>query len=126
MSGKDSHDVGYGRRPNHTKFKKGQSGNPSGRPRRDHTMAGMFRRIFATKVRTADGRSVTITEAIIQQTFISAAKGDARARREVFQLIDKYNVGEAFMHHVTIELVKAPPRDADGNLIRKRRKKKPE
>ncbi len=26
-------EVGYGKPPRHTRFKKGQSGNPSGRPR---------------------------------------------------------------------------------------------
>jgi hypothetical protein len=30
----DDYDVGYGKPPKHTRFKKGKSGNPKGRPRR--------------------------------------------------------------------------------------------
>ena len=29
----DEYEIGYGKPPNHTRFKKGQSGNPKGRPR---------------------------------------------------------------------------------------------
>jgi len=32
-----SYDVGYGKPPIHSRFCKGQSGNPSGRPRRKST-----------------------------------------------------------------------------------------
>ncbi len=30
---KNNHEVGYGKPPKHTQFKKGQSGNPRGRPK---------------------------------------------------------------------------------------------
>jgi hypothetical protein len=29
--------VGYGKPPKHTRFRKGQSGNPKGRPKKNHT-----------------------------------------------------------------------------------------
>jgi hypothetical protein len=48
------YDVGYGKLPLHTRFRKGQSGNPKGR--------GKGTRNFATIFMRAMSQSVTITE----------------------------------------------------------------
>lgn len=39
----DSYDVGYGKPPRATRFRKGQSGNPKGRPKRSRNMSTMVR-----------------------------------------------------------------------------------
>ena len=59
---RDDYEVGYGKPPKHTRWKKGQSGNPGGRPRRGcgvdvHTL----RQMRETFIRAAN-RQVTVTD----------------------------------------------------------------
>lgn len=81
--------VGYGRPPQDTRFKKGQSGNPKGRPK--------GRKDFATDVRDVLAASVTITEngrpkkvssqrAALMRLREKALKGDGRALEKLLSL----------------------------------------
>lgn len=43
----------------------------------------------------------------MRQLFFAAARGDHRARSQVFQLMDKWEIdAQEFFHHVIVELVK--------------------
>ena len=131
MTTKKNRDVGYGRPPRHTQFKKGQSGNPRGRPRVRPSVADMFRKILREKAEVKiGGRTVKIEKSVLflRQLVNRGLSGEARASNHVLGLMKEFGILklEDEHHHVTIELVKAPPRDADGNLIRKSRKKKSE
>src|ERR1700722_3483085 len=43
-------DVGYGKPPRRTRFRKGVSGNPKGRPKGSKNLASIFRKISHEKV----------------------------------------------------------------------------
>src|SRR5215469_13927239 len=74
--------VGYCNPPRHTRFKKGQSGNPQGRPKGTLNMATVLERTLREKVIiTENGRRKTITklEAAIKQLTNQAASGELKA-----------------------------------------------
>lgn len=85
MSGKDDdYDVGYGRPPTHTRFRKGQSGNPGGRPKGSVTLKAALAREAAREVQfTEDGRRTKATkmEITAKAIFQRAMNGDVNAGR---------------------------------------------
>lgn len=75
-----------------TRFRKGQSGNPAGRPkvRRPHVSA--FDIVFdKTLTVTQNGieRELTVDEALQLQTYQAALKGSKMAMRSVLKMIEK-------------------------------------
>ncbi len=75
----DAYDVGYGKPPAHTQFKKGQSGNPRGRPKGTTNLATTLKRTLNEKVTiTENGRQKAISkgEAAIKQLVNRAAQGE--------------------------------------------------
>jgi hypothetical protein len=84
------YEVGYGKPPQHTRFRKGQSGNPRGRPRGVKTAGTLLREILYRKVTiTEDGRhkQTTVIEAFFLRQVQAALKGDARASDRVLKLL---------------------------------------
>ena len=82
-------EVGYKKPPKHSRFKPGQSGNPKGRPCRAKTTAAIIREALKEKVTVTENgrrRPISKLEIIIKQAVNDAAKGDARARKEVFAM----------------------------------------
>lgn len=74
--------VGYGRPPRHTRFKRGRSGNPRGRPRKSRNINELITKELDTTVTiTEDGKRKRITkrEAIPKRLVTSALNGDAKA-----------------------------------------------
>jgi hypothetical protein len=82
------YEVGYGKPPHDTRFRKGQSGNPKGRPKGSSNLASLLRRVMHEKiVITENGQRRTITklEAVFKQLVNKAALGDPRAIHELLQ-----------------------------------------
>ena len=76
--------VGYGRPPKTTRFKKGQSGNPKGRPKGSLNVATMLIKTLREKVvinENGKRKTVTKLEAALKQMVNKAASGDPRALR---------------------------------------------
>jgi hypothetical protein len=76
--------VGYGQPPSHTKFVKGQSGNPAGRPKGSQNLSTILDKIGRERVRvTENGRARYITkkEATMLQLMNKAVAGDLNAAR---------------------------------------------
>lgn len=81
--------VGYGRPPKSTRFQKGVSGNPRGRPKGSLNMATIFMRTLREKVvinENGHRRQVTKLEAALKQLTNKAASGELRALRQLVEL----------------------------------------
>ena len=71
-----------GKPPKHTRFKPGQSGHPSGRPRGQRNFRTAVREALKEKITIREGdrtRTVSKMDGIIQVTFNKALKGDAKS-----------------------------------------------
>jgi hypothetical protein len=78
----DDSDVGYGKPPKSTRFKKGKSGNPKGRPKGKKTATSILNELLQKKVavRTKDSvMKVSLLEAMFHQQVTKAAQGDQKA-----------------------------------------------
>jgi Family of unknown function (DUF5681) len=76
------HEVGYGRPPKQSQFKKGRSGNPKGRPKGTRNIATEVSRALAEKVViNVGGRRKTITKREVAAIHLAnkAASGDLKA-----------------------------------------------
>lgn len=74
--------VGYGRPPKHTRFKKGVSGNPKGRPAGTHNLASDLAAELGESVPIReDGRTRRISKqrALVKALVVKALHGDMRA-----------------------------------------------
>ena len=84
---------GYKRPPLHTQFKPGQSGNPSGRPKRKGTTfvealeRELSRRIFV--VEGGERQKITKLDAIVKQQTNKAASGDLKATALLLGVLEK-------------------------------------
>ena len=75
-------EVGYRRPPQHTRFKKGQSGNPHGRPKGTPNLATVLERMLREPVSIEENgksKKVTKLEAAIKQLADKAASGEFKA-----------------------------------------------
>jgi hypothetical protein len=91
----DNHEsgypVGYGKPPAHTRFKKGESGNPKGRPKGSLNLATVLVRTLREQVVVNEGgqrKNITKLEAAVKQLANKAASGDLGALRQLFMLVD--------------------------------------
>jgi len=101
---KADYEVGYGKPPKHSRFKKGQSGNPKGRPEgtrnfKSDVLAMLRSRITINK----DGkpRKVTAQQAYVMRLMEKALKGDARAMSEFRVLAQTFN-NEEFKQNMSL------------------------
>ncbi|MBX3521585.1 MAG: hypothetical protein KF807_00105 [Xanthobacteraceae bacterium] len=82
VNDQSDYEVGYGKPPLATRFKKGTSGNPNGRPKGALDFDTIVRREARRKIRLREGnkvRSVTRAEAIVMKIIEGALKGDPKA-----------------------------------------------
>jgi Family of unknown function (DUF5681) len=78
------HEVGYGRPPRHSRFRKGRSGNPRGRPRGSKNLLTLFAEALDETVTVKEGgrsRTITKREAIVKQLVNRSAGADLAAMR---------------------------------------------
>jgi len=68
-------------------WKKGQSGNPAGRPRDESSWAGVLRRIGKEEM-TVNGEKLTKQEAVCRKIFQLALKGDSWAILAIMDRVD--------------------------------------
>jgi len=84
------YEVGYGKPPKSSQFKKGASGNPGGRPKGVKNFSTYLMDELAEKVRvTEGGKQIVINkeEATFKSLIAAALNGNVRATIEVIKLI---------------------------------------
>ena len=92
MEDKDdpNYRVGYGRPPREHQFKKGQSGNPKGRPQEAKGSKAILKKMLAQKVavnQQGQQRMITMLEVSLQQLVNKSARGDHRSLLLLFELL---------------------------------------
>src|SRR5215213_6849934 len=84
--------IGYKNPPVHSRFKPGQSGNPSGRAKGSQNLKTLFHKILKEEVSLREGsdvRKVTKAEAVMRGLVIGALKGDTRSLGTLFRLAEQ-------------------------------------
>ncbi len=82
--------VGYRKPPRQTQFRKGQSGNPAGRPKGTPNLATALEQALCEQVVVNEGgqrRAVSKLEATVKQLVNKATMGDPRATQQVFNVL---------------------------------------
>jgi uncharacterized protein (UPF0216 family) len=96
MTENKSNDRGRGHPPKENQFKKGQSGNPKGRPKGSKNRFKLLNDIANEKVKVVqeDGTVIKIskTELMLLQAVNKASKGDLKAFLAISKMLD---LGEA-------------------------------
>lgn len=87
------YEVGFGKPPQASRFKKGRSGNPKGRPKGVRNVETIYREVLAMKVRTSVGgqlQTITALKAVIMKQMHKALAGDARTMEAIIEAQIKY------------------------------------
>jgi hypothetical protein len=84
------YDVGYGKPPRHTRFHKGRSGNPRGRPGGSKNLSTLLNEALNERVLVTENRGrrkITKQQAMITQLVNKAAQGDWRALKILLDIL---------------------------------------
>src|SRR5688572_28945382 len=114
-SHQDSYKVGYRRPPRTHSFKKGKSGNPSGRPKRNHINleAAVNSSLAETMTVRVNGkeRRMTSLEAVLWSQMQSALRGNLNALKRVIKLVKKAGRLEGTKEIIGVLAVHDPERE---------------
>lgn len=91
------YNVGYCKPPKSGQFKPGQSGNPKGRKKGARSLKSVVQAVAFKKVpvRTASGiKKIPQHQALVEKTMQDALQGDAKARSEIFKLLDQAGLND--------------------------------
>lgn len=86
------YQVGYGKPPQHTRFKPGQSGNPKGRRKGVRNLKSILEEELYRPVTVMDGgkrRTVPILSLVLRQSMAKAAKGETRVLTPLIPLMQR-------------------------------------
>jgi hypothetical protein len=106
----DPYEVGFGKPPKHTRFKKGRSGNPKGRPRKKPDLYGELTKVLRERVTiTVDGQpeKVTVQEALLLRLRDEALRGELWAEKLYRKVIEALPKSGSEDHHVDMRTISA-------------------
>ncbi len=95
------YEVGYGKPPEHSRFKKGRSGNPRGRPKGSKNLATLLDQALDEPVLVNEHgqrRQISKREAVLKQLVNKAASGDAKSMQlllATMRVIDAHQAPES-------------------------------
>ncbi len=90
-------EVGYGMPPRHARFKKGQSGNPKGRPKGTKNFVTDFLEELQEKILVREGghsKTISRQRAMIKSLTNKALQGDSRAANVMFNMASRLSRGD--------------------------------
>jgi Family of unknown function (DUF5681) len=90
---RSDYEVGYGRPPKATRFRPGQSGNPTGYRKGSKTLGARLRELMNSKVTvTEHGRTRRISrlDVMLRQLTNDAMRGDPRALKQLMEFLHRY------------------------------------
>ena len=106
------YEVGYAKTPVHTRWSKGQSGNPRGPAKRPRSIGAAADKALSSKISVVDSRgrrrSIRAEEVIIRKFIEAALKGNLKAASFVMDRAERFRSGE--MEET------APPELTDGDI----------
>lgn len=88
----DDYEVGYGKPPKKHQWKKGQSGNPAGRPPDDRHLKRVLRDIMTEDIEiTENGQKFTVSkqDALLRLIYSKAMNGDRLCAKLLIDLSGK-------------------------------------
>lgn len=119
----DDYEIGFGKPPKSGQFKKGQSGNPKGRPKGTKNTLSLIEQILNEKVSIREGgmqKEVTKTEAMVMRMAQKAMDGDIKAMERLLMYAekidkrnDKYEVISDYIYRRICEGLKRAKKDPD-------------
>lgn len=83
------YEVGYAKPPVAQRFKKGKSGNPSGKAKRPPTTESAIRKVLKKRVVVTENgkrKRIPVTEAVMTQLVQRALGGDIKSQREYLKI----------------------------------------
>ena len=85
------YEVGYGKPPRATRFRKGQSGNPRGRTAERESLITVFKRLATKRVKVIENgipKTISMAEAVITQNLRAALNQDQTAMGNIMRLAE--------------------------------------
>jgi hypothetical protein len=103
----DPYDVGYARPPQRTRFKKGLSGNPYGRPpKKPDFYTELTQVLHDTVIITFEGepQQVTVQQALLLRLRDEALRGEVWAGKLLQKVVDAMPDGGSLYDHIEMEV----------------------
>lgn len=96
MTERKTPDVGYMNPPEHTRFRKGKSGNPRGRPRTRDDLNTVLQRVLNRKIRIkGNDQKLSVRDALIWKLRELALQGDKQALALQRRILDEADIGSS-------------------------------
>ena len=92
-----------------TRFKKGRSGNPKGRPKKDNNASVSLRDAFLATVRVRDGqgtREVPKIVAALEVCLNNALKGDLKSFVKIMEVVARHKLLDAITGPPPVSLIR--------------------
>lgn len=94
-----SYEVGYQKTPAHSRFKKGRSGNPNGRPKKSRNLLTIVKQVFDEQISVREGgrpKKMSAIEAVLRTWRQRALQGDVKILSALVGMFAKigYGVGD--------------------------------